>query len=85
MRRGKTRTLGATMPRTFYCPTCGKETHILRKRNPSVLLSILAALAAPVGAWPGSCPGCVRYVHVIGTVALITILVVGLIHVLPWN
>jgi hypothetical protein len=39
--------------RIFQCPTCNKETHILRKRNPNRVLSIFAALAS-AGAWPGS-------------------------------
>jgi hypothetical protein len=51
-----------------------KETHILRKGNPSLLLGILAALGS-VGAWPGSCPGCIRLVHVAGAAVLIVILV----------
>jgi hypothetical protein len=67
-------TLGAMMARTFQCPTCMKETHILRKGNPNLLLAILAALGS-VGAWPGSCPGCVRLVHVAGSAALVTIVV----------
>lgn len=60
------------MARTVQCPTCMKETHILRRGNPNLLLAVLAALGS-VGAWPGSCPGCVRLVHVTGTVALIVV------------
>jgi hypothetical protein len=67
--------------RIFQCPTCNKETHILRKRNPNWVLSIFAVLAL-AGAWPGSCPGCVRLVHVVGSVALLTIMVLVALHLL---
>ena len=69
------------MARTFQCPTCNKETHILRKRNPNWLLAVFAALA-PVAAWPGSCPGCVRLVHVAGSVVFLTIIVLIALHLL---
>ena len=69
------------LPRTFQCPTCNRGTHILRKGNPNRMLSIFAGLAM-VGAWPGSCPGCVRVVDVAGSIALITVTVLLALHVL---